>query len=202
MAAVIHVELKPEPTHFDAEVRQKGRRFLEKKKIPTRGVLPEGTKLEPFWKACMSDLHNSYAGICAYLAVYIELALGGASVDHFVAKSKRVELAYEWSNYRLACSRMNTLKREYEDVLDPCEIRDGMFRLEPVSGRIHPADHLDGDEEKKVQQTIKRLKLDDPWCRKMRLRYIQQYIDKEISVDFLRRNAPFVHMELRRQNLL
>ena len=30
------------------------------------------------------------------------------SVDHYVAKSGRWDLAYEWSNYRLACAAMNS----------------------------------------------------------------------------------------------
>ena len=31
-----------------------------------------------------------------------------ASVDHFVPKSRRWDLVYEWSNYRLACTTMNS----------------------------------------------------------------------------------------------
>ena len=116
-------------------------------------------------QCCLDDLHASYNGCCAYLAVFIERVTGGGSVDHFIAKSQRADLAYEWSNYRLACSRMNSRKRDYDDVLDPFEVETGWFRLELVSGRIYPSPGLPDGLKDQVVATIKRLGLDDPGNR-------------------------------------
>ncbi len=133
---MIHVDAKPEPIGFDADVRQKGIAYLRRKSIALDRPVPEKTKINPYWRAYLDDLYSQYQGYCAYLAVFFERVTGGGSVDHFIAKSQRADLAYEWSNYRLACSRMNSRKREYEDVLDPFEVDTGWFHLEVVSGRL------------------------------------------------------------------
>jgi 5-methylcytosine-specific restriction endonuclease McrA len=142
MAVMIHVAAQPEPASFDEEVRQKGLAWLRKKKITFDQALPSKTTIEPYWRHCLDEMHESYNGCCAYLAIFFERVTGGGSVDHFIAKSRRADLAYEWSNYRLASSRMNSRKREYDDVLDPFEVKNGWFQLEPVSGRIYPNPQL------------------------------------------------------------
>lgn len=51
-------------------------------------------------------------------------------VDHFLPKSKRPELVYEWENLLWSCSDCNTLKDEYysvdgsEHLLNPCSQTD------------------------------------------------------------------------------
>ncbi len=127
---MIPVQEKPAPDRFDQAVRQKGLAFLRRMEVAMNQPLPDQIQLEPYWRACLDDLHEAYGGICAYLCVYIERIVGGVSVDHFVAKSKKASLAYEWSNYRLACMTMNCRKRDYEDALDPFTILDGWFQLE------------------------------------------------------------------------
>ena len=100
---MIHVEPQPEPAGFDEKVRRKGLVYLRRKNIALDRPLPTGIELKPYWRDCLDDLHAKYRGVCAYLSVFIERVTGGASIDHFVAKSKRPDLIYEWSNYRLAC---------------------------------------------------------------------------------------------------
>ncbi len=199
---MIHVEPQPEPADFESKVRRKGLAYLRRKKIALNRPLPTGIEMKPYWRDCLDDLHAKYRGICAYLSVYIERVEGGASVDHFVAKSKRPDLIYEWSNYRLACLVMNSRKRECEDVLDPFEIEDGWFRLEPVSGRIYPNPALGAPEKTAVQRTIDRLGLDGSGNREIRARRFYEYCTGGCDSDFLRRYSPFVYFEVVRNGLL
>jgi uncharacterized protein (TIGR02646 family) len=199
---MIHVTAQPEPESFNTEVRQKGLAWLKKKKISLNQPLPPKTHLRPFWRECIDDLHKSYEGCCAYLAVFIERVTGGASVDHFIAKSQRVALVYEWNNYRLACSRMNSRKREFDDVLDPFEVETGWFYLEPVTGRIYANPQLQDPQKQMVDATIKRLGLDDANHREMRARHYQEFGNGLYTEDFLKKYSPFVWSEVKRQGLL
>lgn len=199
---MIHVAAKPEPASFDTEVRQKGLAWLRRKRIQLDQPLPPNTTIEPYWRQCLDEMHSSYNGCCAYLAVFFERVIGGGSVDHFIAKSQRADLAYEWSNYRLACSRMNSRKRDYDDVLDPFEVGNGWFRLELVSGRIYPSPDLPAALHEQVTASIKRLGLDDPGNRELRARHFQNYFEKGYPEDYLRSYSPFVWSEAKRQGLL
>ncbi|MBF0245113.1 MAG: hypothetical protein HQL31_07550 [Planctomycetes bacterium] len=199
---MIHVAAQPEPETFDSEVRQKGLAWLRRKEIPLDRPLRKSAELKPYWRHCLDEMYLSYNGCCAYLAVFFERVTGEGSVDHFVAKSERTDLAYEWSNYRLACSRMNSRKRDYDDVLDPFEVETGWFRLELVSGRIFPDPGLPEELQARISATIKRLGLDDPGSRELRTRHFQNYIEKDYPEDYLRRYSPFVWSEVERQGLL
>lgn len=169
---------------------------------PNSNVATIKKKLPSYWRACLDDLHAAYDGICAYVCVYIEKITGQPSVDHFVAKSGKLSLAYEWANYRLACARMNSRKREFDDVLDPMELAPQTFYLEFVTGKIYANPHLAVDIRAAADQTIARLGLDDPDCRHLRMSYFNEYLDKNISETFLRKRCPFVWLEARRQGLL
>ncbi len=199
---MIHVDAQPEPVSFDTHVRQRGLSWLRNNRIAHNQPLSPSTKLEPYWRHCLDDMHVCYNGCCAYLAVFFERVTGGGSVDHFIAKSQRADLAYEWGNYRLACSRMNSRKREYDDVLDPFEVETGWFHLELVSGRIFPNPNLEPDQKDAVQATIDRLGLDDPGNREMRARHYQEYRQGLYTAVFLERRSPFVWNEANRQGLL
>ncbi|MDX9720606.1 MAG: hypothetical protein RBU37_07655 [Myxococcota bacterium] len=171
-------------------------------------TLPKGTKLQPYWRACLDDLHSSYEGVCAYLCVYIERALGATSTDHFVAKSRDVSQAYEWSNYRLACNAMNGRKGNFDAVLDPFNLSIDTFRLELVTGHIYPNPQLAPAEEQRAAETIRRLGLDDGVCRELRSRRFTEYLllrgltSNPEPQQLLRRCAPFIWYEADRQGLL
>ncbi|NCD09155.1 MAG: hypothetical protein EOL98_06960 [Negativicutes bacterium] len=199
---MIHVDAQPEPASFNKNVRRKGIAWLRKKKIALDQPLPPKTTIEPYWRNCLDDMHACYKGCCAYLAIFFERGTGGGSVDHFVAKSQQADLAYEWSNYRLACSRMNSRKREYDDVIDPFEVKNDWFRLELVSGRIYPSPGLSKKLTQKIDTTITRLGLDDPGNREIRARHFQNYFEKGYPEDYLRSYSPFVWAEAKRQGML
>jgi uncharacterized protein (TIGR02646 family) len=199
---VIPVKLQPEPALFDAKVRQKGLKWLEKQGLDPTQPAPAGLKVSNYWKHCLPDMLEAYKHICAYVCVYIEEVTGFATVEHFAPKSRRLDLAYEWKNYRLTCGLMNGNKSNFEDVLDPCKLKSGTFQLNPVNGAILPNPKLNGAAKQKALETIERLKLDSAACRRVRLRYFTKYMQGQITAEFLKEVSPFVYLELKRQNLL
>ncbi|MBK9372739.1 MAG: hypothetical protein IPN03_03135 [Holophagales bacterium] len=199
---MIPVALQPEPEGFDEKVRQKGSSWLRGKGLSASSTLPDGESLQSYWRACLDDLHHAYKGVCAYLSVYIERVLGAGTVDHFVPKSRSLGLAYEWRNYRLACSRMNSRKRDYETVLDPFDLDESPFHLELVTGKIYPKPFLPPALTASALATIERLGLDDADCREMRTRHFDECWRGDVSPAYLSRVSPFVYQEARRQGLL
>lgn len=198
---MIPVTPQPEPSAFDAKVRKPGQKWISKSGLNPQQPVPSGQKIPSHWTKCTNELHEAYGGICTYLCVYIELA-SPPSVDHFVPKSMRLDLAYEWTNYRLAFSLMNSRKKAFEDVLDPFTLDAGTFELGLSMERIRPASGLPAARTQAAQATIDRLKLNDAICRKIRLRHWTKYIQGKISSDELREQSPFVWFEADRQNLL
>ena len=199
---MIPVAAQPEPAAFDAEVRRKGLVHLSERGLPLDEPLPPKADIEPYWRASLTELHQAYGGVCAYLGIFFERVMGGGSVDHFIAKSTNAGLAYEWSNYRLACSTMNSRKREYSDVLDPFFLAPDLFQLQISTGHIYPNPDLDAVPMRLVEKTIERLGLDDPQCRELRARWYQEYLEHQLPSDYLRTKSPFVWHEANRQGLL
>lgn len=200
---MIPVREQPEPPGFNTNVRVKGLKHLREKGYALNESLPVGAKIEPYWRGeCLSDLHTAYGGICAYLCVFLERCTGGASVDHFVAKSALAGLSYEWRNYRLACSVMNSRKREYDDVLDPFALAPDLFRLQLSTGHIYPNPALAAQPMRLVEATIERLGLDDGLCRDLRARWYQDYLEHSLPAAYLEKKSPFVWYEAKRQGLL
>jgi uncharacterized protein (TIGR02646 family) len=204
---VIPVKEKAEPSTFAARVRQPGQAWLKANGIPFDGPKPKKLQLEPFWRECLAELHDAYGGICAYLCGYIELVEGAANVDHFVAASQKPVLAYEWSNFRLACLGKNR-KKSVQKVLDPFKLRSDTFRLELTTGRIYPNDALSTADKTLALKTIENLGLDDPGTRAYRARRFSEYLkirgaERNAELEsWLERYYPFICYEARRQGLL
>ena len=215
---MIPVTPAPEPSAFDKKVRQPGLRAIaelagEQPTPPrtagqphapvaaSRGEIP-ADKFPPYWREMLDDLMDSYHRICAYLCLYIPRGTGAPSVDHAVAKSKRWDRVYEWSNYRLACSLMNARKGAAADVLDPFDVKEDWFALELVGFQVLPGDGLADEVTGAVANTIERLRLNDPACCEARAEYAEYYWSGDMVFDYLMRHAPFVARELRRQRRL
>ncbi len=145
---------------------------------------------------------TAYRRICAYLCFYIEPVTGSASVDHMLPKSTHWQQIYEWTNYRLACSMMNSRKNCIANVLDPFEIEPGWFELELVAFQVKPGQKTDAQAKKRILETIEIMGLNDRECRKLREDYALLYWNRDISLAFLERRAPFVALELKRQGRL
>jgi len=187
---VIRVEPRAEPPSFDERVRRPGLRALAE--IKSKDLLPS-------WRGCLDDLHAAYEGICAYSCLYIPRVVGSKTTDHFSAKaSADLNLAYEWSNYRLACGLMNSRKGT-KVVIDPFTIDGNWFQLDLSTLAITSNPKLAARSRARVQHTIEELRLDDDECRQARADWYQPYVDGEITFSFLQRKCPFLAAEMVRQ---
>ena len=211
---MIHVEPAAEPEDFDAKVRQPGLRAIaelageqglprrrgrpRKAVATTREAIPPDA-FPPIWTEALPEMMAVYGRICAYLCFYIEPVTGAASVDHMLPKSRDWREVYEWRNYRLACSKMNSRKRDYLDVLDPFAVEDGWFRMELVGYQVIPAPDLPADIRQRVAETIDRLQLNDYDCLRLREEYDLAYVQGHISFEYLCRRAPFLAREIQVQ---
>lgn len=201
---MIPVEPQPEPPHFDAQVRQKGHDWLRAKGWALDEPAPTPRDLPTYWRATNKDLWRAYGGVCAYLCIYFDWALGAASTDHFVAKSAHAGQAYEWLNFRLSCLGANRQKNRFDDVLDPFELEGNTFEMNLVSGEIAPSARLELDAPLRVQaeDTIRRLDLNAEETKAMRAGHVSDFLANDVSADYLRRHSPFVWCELVRQGWL
>jgi uncharacterized protein (TIGR02646 family) len=173
---VIPVQQQPPPSGFYRNVREPARRWLKDSNMPLSGPVPKDRELKAFWTECLDDLYAAYDGVCAYVSIRINRVTGARSTDHFIAKSSAIEHAYRWSNYRLACQKMNSRKGTFDALLDPFEIGERTFVLNLLDGSIKPSPDLDEETRKRAQDTIDRLGLDDEEdCRRQRREYLTNY---------------------------
>ena len=199
---MIPVTPQPEPADFDKNVRKPGRKWIAQSGLDPIKPVPKNTKLPTYWTKTLPELRRVYGGVCAYVCIYIELVTGSPSVEHFVPKSRALNQAYEWDNYRLACTKMNSRKRDFLDVLDPFTLAAGWFQLNLLDGSIFPNSALTAAQRKKTQATIDRLKLDDAECRELRLSHFNDFVAREITSTYFRKRSPFVWLEAQRQGML
>lgn len=224
---MIRVAPAPQPSDFEAKVRGPGlsalaeligqpptikRRGPKRKQLVIRdqGVTRAVTRVEDIppdklpalWTHALDDLLEAYERRCAYVSVYIERVTGSPSVDHWIPKSRDPHAAYEWSNFRLACSIMNSRKGTTTAILDPFEIEDGWFELELVGFEVLACPTLDSQLCVRVENTIDEFNLNCHECRTLRREYVRAYEDADINYARLRQRAPFVARELRRQGRL
>lgn len=199
---MIKVNAAVEPQDFNLKVRMPGLAFLALHGVPPKQKLPPRTKLPPHWRKCLAELHSSYDGICAYAGIYLERCTGGVTADHFVAKIGSLAKSYDWDNYRLACSTLNSRKNKFPLALDPFDVNSGEFHLELVTGKIFPNPNLQPKRWDKVDETIRLLKLDDGSFREMRARRFSEYCGQHIDAVFLKKYSPFIWSEADRQGLL
>ncbi|MDO5580593.1 MAG: hypothetical protein Q4G69_05625 [Planctomycetia bacterium] len=196
---MIPVVFENEPSLFDVRIRQKGIAWCQRNNISLNCPLPEGKKLKEYWRICLPAMRKIYHCFCAYTNILINP--GEGTIDHFLPKNKYPKFAYEWTNYRLALPRINSRKKDCEDVLDPFDIKDGWFQLDLITGFLYADPELPFQKRTQILQTINRLQLNDSMYKQYRLRYIDDYIHGKISIQLLERDAPYIFREMRRQNM-
>jgi hypothetical protein len=122
-------------------------------------------------------------------------------VDHFQPKSVRPDLAYEWSNYRLAHQKLNSYKGESTEVLDPFHIEIGWFTLDFANCYLKPSGTLPQALQDQVAKTIEVLRLNtDQTLVQQRFDVLRDY-SKGYPMDILEERYPFIAAELKRQGL-
>ena len=159
------------------------------------------SELPTYWTECLDSLMTAYDEVCAYSCFRIHRVTGARSVDHFAPRSRAWDRVYAWTNYRLACSRLNARKRDFTDILDPFEVQTGSFQLELVGFQLLPAAGLDADVTRRIEVTCKRLGLND-YDRQCRERDAERYWAGNVSLTVLREESPLVAIELARQGRL
>jgi hypothetical protein len=193
-AIVIRVLQQPEPVTFSAGVRVPGNTFL-------RGLRRAPSKQEwsqnNFWRYCITDLQTAYRDVCAFTSCWLP---DSASVDHFMPKTRSPNLAYEWSNYRLASQKVNS-KKGNATVLDPFTIDDTWFILDFGSSMVRPSRQQPTNTQAIVQQTITTLGLNDRTWIRVRFTVLRQYANLKVTFDYLQECYPFIARELDRQGL-
>lgn len=192
---MIRVAATPEYPGFDAEVRQPGAAFLHQ--CPAPNSKDFGKK--NFWSRAGKELHAAYGGVCAYTAMYLTEQ---GSVDHFLPKNTYPQLAYEWSNYRLASGRVNNAKSNQANILDPFLLQDDWFFLDLPSCMLKASPTLGRALRSQVNNTINGLKLNsDDYYAQERCNILIEYATGEITLGFLERRYPFLAKEVARQAL-
>ena len=140
----------------------------------------------------------AYNSICAYSSFWMP---GNCSVDHYHPKSARPDLAYEWTNYRLAHDKINLNKGDSTDVLDPFTIQAGWFVLDVATLWVRPEPALQANVKAAVQKTIDVLKLNEDQWVQMRFAIFTSYLNKELTLTYLQRTYPFIAAEIQRQGV-
>ncbi len=204
---MIPVKPAPEPQSFDKNVRIPGRKFLSDLCVPKQrnpGVLIPWNDAR-YWKRCANKLEKSYNHICCYVGMRINGNIDDErrSVEHFIPKSVEPWLAYEWSNYRLACRKANT-DRGTKTVIDPFLVGPDDFRIDLFSCELFPNSELSPAERELIQKTIDSIGLNNSYWKANRRTYYERYQDliKNCPVEeankYLKKNAPIILAELQR----
>lgn len=195
---MIPVRLESEPEFFAEQVTNPGTQFL--------GIIPHPTsdqwKGKEYWQIALPDMRIKYKGMCAYCAHWIPHSTGNHSIDHFLPKSQNPELAYVWSNFRYVSARFNSRKGT-RPIIDPFLLSPNWFTIDFSSFLIRPHSALQSQQKEDVNQTIKILQLnsDDDLVFERQTWFID-YLKGEITLEHLKRHAPFIAYELERQDLL
>ncbi len=189
---MIRTTLSPEPSRFGADVRAKGQAYLRTKPKPNAKQFGR----HAYWKAALPWLKAAHGNICAFSCLWIP---GQCSVDHYEPKSVRPDLAYEWSNYRLATDRINSNKGESTRVLDPFQIQNEWFALDLANLYVGPGAGLDQATRTRVEETIAILRLNDEVWVEYRFEVLREFLDGTVAFDFLQRRYPFIAAEVARQ---
>jgi 5-methylcytosine-specific restriction endonuclease McrA len=92
---MIPVVKQPEPDDFNQRVRIPGQEYLKTNPAPKSKEFDH----HRYWSRIKPELYQLYRGICAYTGEWFPNT--AASVDHFIPKSKKPQLAYELERQNL-----------------------------------------------------------------------------------------------------
>ena len=198
---MIPVSLPAPPAHYQTGVQQPGSAFLTAIPNPTN----DECNRHRYWQRIHQDLYNWHHGVCVYCASWTPhpRQRGGidhTSIDHFVPKSQNRQLAYEWSNFRMVRSKLNNRKDSFQDVLDPCTLQPGWFRLNFTTFFLEPDSALPRQARLQVSSTIRRLLLNgDSAYVNERARAIYRYSAGNMTFGDVQRLYPFIASEMQAQ---
>lgn len=200
---LIPVAPADEPADYDLRVRQPGTAFLHMTPYPTA----KAWRNHDYWRKSLPCLLVAYKGICSFSGSWTKANVGGvsslqdSSVDHFIPKSTKPTLAYEWTNFRLSRTRLNNRKGDHNDVIDPFTLPNRWFTLDFRSFLVRPNNSLSDSKRKKVQKTIDRLELntDNDYVQE-RVDVVREYCFGKSTLATIDDFWPFIAREMRAQD--
>jgi hypothetical protein len=185
---MLRCTLAPEPKDFDQSARQKGNEWLK---------LNPGRIPKDFWSPFKPQLEDAFDDRCAYTAMHIPSGVG--TVDHYLSKRNYPELAYEWSNYRHATSRVNGCKGNLDaQILDPFVVEDDWFAIQIPDLQLVLTDRIPAELRDQAVFTIEKLQLQNSdWILRQRARYYNGYVSGRITLEQLEADAPMIARAIR-----
>jgi hypothetical protein len=182
----------PEPVGFDEKCRQRGLAWLHNHPPPERP--------RDFWSPFRTQLCDAFDQLCGYSCMYEP----AGTVDHYLSCNVHRERAYEWSNFRFASQWINSSKRTAaDDVLDPFEVGDGWFEILLPSLQLVLTDRVPPEHRARAEHTLIRLHLrDDVRVIRQHAEWYRMYEEGELSLEGLRKKAPFIAEAVERQRSL
>jgi hypothetical protein len=147
-----------EPPLFDLNCRQPGAAWLA-----AYSDADPHTQSR-LWQDFRSYLAEHFSHRCGWLGVRIGEY---GYVDHYLAcgnsqgkPSPHRHLAFEWSNYRYAEGRINSMKGNLDQrILDPCAIEPDWFEVVLPTFVLRLTSRIPESEADRAQFTIDKLKL-------------------------------------------
>ena len=214
---MIPVRCAPKPEWFDEHVAIPGDIAIQIRvgKIPHDGAplqrtykCPEEIPTDEFpaiWrrkriidgKNTIDHMMDAYGQYCAYLGLRIESGTGSPTIDHFIPISRDWKRVYDWYNYRLCSSRVNS-KKGAKSVVDPFEVEHGWFNLTLNTGIVRAGKAPDS-KHALIQETLPILNLRG--CVVQRREFFRRYLGGTRFED-ITYYAPFVAYEIWRQKQL
>jgi hypothetical protein len=203
---MMKITIPPPPQNFQNRVSVPGEAFLKINPSPKASEW----RRHSHWTQVHTELYESYHGICNYCSSWSPRSLEGVpqnndwqtSIDHYKPKSKYPRDAYKWENFRLCRRRLNNLKKDYTDIIDPTEIENDWFWIDFTSFLLKPSPTLkDRDLYSKIFQTIKilRLNTDNDYINE-RKNVIAFYSLDIINKSYIQSKYPFMYYQMELQN--
>ncbi|CAN99312.1 MULTISPECIES: hypothetical protein [Sorangium] len=189
---MIRVELLPEPTSFDEEVRAPGNAWLAQHPDAPPEAMPA------LWRPMTHLLADGFNHRCGYSAMWTPRG----TVDHYLSRSTHPERTYDWDNYRFASGEMNSRKGTWNDrVLDPFEIEDGWFEiLLPSLELVMVEELIPAEQRDRARFTLKTLRLqDDDGILEQRQSWYDEFLNGEVTLSWLSRKAPLIGKAVQRR---
>ena len=196
---MIHVDMPSEPENFHIRVKSPGYEFLQQVPNPSS----RQWRAHSYWRRVLKEFYEQLNGICMYCATYTPYAQEDAgitqvSIDHFVPKSIGDHYhAYHWDNFRMCRIRLNHLKENAVDIVDPYLIANGDFTLDFTTFLLSPNPNLDAQMRRSIQASIDVLRLNkDSAYVNERTRAVYHYVAKNISWEDFKKKYPFIAYEM------
>jgi hypothetical protein len=193
---MIPVAAKPEPEDFGSVVRAPGTVFLAHTPNPTSKQWEKAA----YWRRAGNWMQDAYGPICQYSCHWIAYDAGNATIDHFVPRKTSPGLAYEWSNFRYACGRLNS-RKGVRAILDPFFMPPDVFEIGFPMLLVTVRATAPAAIRPLAEETITHLGLnDEETCVKTRQEWFKNY-KEGLPVARLSNFAPFLAAEIIRQGI-